>query len=240
MATPFDPEKQLGRVLSYYEAKSMANDPYYSVVVAVDGACRNNGQPSARAALGVFFRRCRQWNKSEILPRADATSQRAELCAALRALQTVRDVVAHEPDYSVLKRVILKTDSNYLVSNMTQWTLRWYDNGFTTARGLPVANRDLFEQLAACILHLETTKGIEVLFWHVRREQNRDADRLANVALDAGPDASSIWDFRNELQLRRHDAEECSLILNDLRVALERVTCLDVMDVQIKAEIDRD
>lgn len=163
MATRFDPEKHLGRAFNHDDAEVLAYHPVHSIVVAVDGTCRNNGRPNARAALGVFFRQDPQWNKSETLPAADATSQRAELCAALRALQTVRDVVAHERDSSTapefrLRRVILKSDSTYLVSAITEWIFGWFRNGFTTARRLHVLNQDLLKRLAGCIQYLEDIK----------------------------------------------------------------------------------
>ena len=66
---------------------------------------------------------------------------------------------------------------------MTEWVAKWQMNGWKTAKGGDVVNRGLFEELLEQVEKLEDT-GVTVLFWHVRREFNGEADRLANLALD--------------------------------------------------------
>ena len=46
-----------------------------------------------------------------------------------------------------------------------------------------MVNRAYFELLLIEVEELESV-SFKVLFWHVRREFNQDADRLANLALD--------------------------------------------------------
>ena len=83
----------------------------------------------------------------------------------------------------MLDTVIIKADSEYLVKGMTEWVVKWRMNGWKTAKGGEVVNRGLFEDLLAKVEELEDA-GVTVLFWHVRREFNGEADRLANLALD--------------------------------------------------------
>ncbi|KAI1160609.1 ribonuclease H-like domain-containing protein [Nemania serpens] len=260
MAARFYPEQYVGRALDADESVEVPmvlahlyDDEFHSFIVAVDGACRNNGQPGARAALGVFFRDDCRWNKSEMLPLRDTTSQRAELCAALRALETIDNFVAQEWTRSIttgkaLKRVIVKSDSNYLVQGMTEWILKWLGNGFTTARSQPVENQDLIKELWELIKRMDQQKKIKVLFWKVAREDNADADRLANAALDA-PRAST-WDHQNsptQLEEDKHASERVwrwhlrmgHLPLKDIQFAIPRVTGIDVTHEQIQAEIDK-
>ncbi|KAK8135119.1 hypothetical protein PG984_007131 [Apiospora sp. TS-2023a] len=265
MSTRFTPEKHIGRALDAGESVELdlglvclAGDHNHSAVVAVDGACRNNGRSESRAALGVYFGQDYQWNRSEVLPRADATSQRAELCAGLRALQTVRDIVAlewkrsHTGGRHILKRVVIKSDSSYLVSSMTEWIYGWLGNGFKTTRVQPVQNADLFKELFECIREMSEKQNIDVQFWHVGREHNQDADRLANAALDAAPGACSLWDFWNSAARRQREAElyaservwrwhkrlgHCHL--RDLQLmVLGEATGIDVTYDQIQKEID--
>ena len=65
------------------------------IVVAIDGACRGNGGPNAQAAIGVHFLILSQWNLSEVLTDSIPTSQRAELTACLRALETIPSVMSN-------------------------------------------------------------------------------------------------------------------------------------------------
>ncbi|KAI1111130.1 ribonuclease H-like domain-containing protein [Nemania sp. NC0429] len=260
MAARFYPEQYVGRALDADESVEVPmvlthlhGDEFHSFIVAVDGACRNNGQPGARAALGVFFRDGCRWNKSEMLTASNTTSQRAELCAALRALQIVHDPVAEEWEHSIttgkaLKRVIVKSDSNYLVQGMTEWISEWLDNGFTNSRSGPVENQDLFKELWGLVQRMGRQKGIEVLFWKVPREENADADGLANAALD-DPRAAT-WDYWKPPAQLEKDTEASERVwrwhlrmghmpLKDIQFAIPRVRGIDVTHEQIQAVIDK-
>lgn len=70
---------------------------------------------------------------------------------------------------------------------MTEWVHKWLDNGWTNCKGLPVINADLFTKLVQQVRTLRGI-GVEVLFWHVPRERNWQADELANDALDEEDD----------------------------------------------------
>ncbi|KAI0521294.1 ribonuclease H-like domain-containing protein [Xylaria bambusicola] len=260
MASSFYPEKYLGRALRSGETievpmtlTRLRDDEFNSLIVAVDGACRNNGQPDARAALGVFFGDDSSWNKSDRLPHRDASSQRAELCAALRALKTIGNLVAHEWKHHItsgrtLDRVIVKSDSAYLVNGITEWIFKWLDNGFTNARSQPVQNQDLFKELLHVINRLGREKRIRVLFWHVMREQNADADRLANAALDAFQ--APVWDYRNpptQQEAETYASERVwrwhqrlgHIPLEELQETLSVTRGIDVTHEQIQTEIDK-
>jgi ribonuclease HI len=59
------------------------------VVVYLGASCSANGRRYARAGIGVFFGRNDPRNVSEPLVGPRQTNQRAELCAAIRALEVV-------------------------------------------------------------------------------------------------------------------------------------------------------
>jgi ribonuclease HI len=203
----FSPDDYVGRVLDNDESvevpmgpfTTLYNDESNTTIIAIDGACRDNGRSGARAALGVFFAAgSTRWNKSELLPERDVTSQRAELCAALRALRLVQDLISHEwyssyTNSKPLKRVIIKSDSDYLVQSMTNYIIKWQGNGYTAASGQQVKNQDLFKEVLTVVENLGNQKNIQTLFWKVRRKLNADADRLANAALDAA--AAPTWNY---------------------------------------------
>ena len=57
------------------------------------------------------------------------------------------------------------------------------DNGYVNARDRPVCNADLFRKLDDAVEEL-SDEDVQVQFWHVGREENGEADCLANAALD--------------------------------------------------------
>ena len=160
-----------------------------TIIIGTDGACRGNGTPRARASIGVVVGTQSRYNLSELIDEGPYTNQRAELYAAFRALDqaatisTSDSLVDDEGEPAPLNAVIIKSDSEYLVKGMTEWVRKWEDNGYLTAKGKPVGNADLFQQLVGMVQFL-AAEGVEVLFWHVPRKFNEEADELANRALD--------------------------------------------------------
>jgi ribonuclease HI len=76
------------------------------------------------------------------------------------------------------------SDSKYAVNCMTEWQLKWRDNGWINAAGLEVVNRDLIEQ--ACDLEDDLVQGCNasIKYRWIPREDNAAADQLCNQALD--------------------------------------------------------
>lgn len=60
--------------------------PVGPILVYTDGACQRNGQPGAKAGVGVFFGENHPKNISVHLSGDRQTNQRAELTAALLAV----------------------------------------------------------------------------------------------------------------------------------------------------------
>lgn len=102
-----------------------------AIIIAVDGVCGGNGRPWARSGAGVFFHRD-NWRLDQAVVLEDEynTSQRAELFACSLALRSALDIRRSKrrglarlrkcPGPSTrLRRVIIKSDSAYLVQSMT-------------------------------------------------------------------------------------------------------------------------
>ena len=125
-------------------------------------------------------------NDGFILDIPNPTNQIAELTAGIhgleRALAIEKDGRLGDED---LHQVVIKADSEYLVKGMTEWVFKWEVNGYRTARGTPVVNALLFLKLQGLVASLNR-RNVQVLFWHVPRERNGDADAWANWGFDNG------------------------------------------------------
>jgi ribonuclease HI len=103
------------------------------------------------------------------------TSSRAELRAVIGALQ-FRVWVGEG-----WKRIIVATDSEYVVNGATEWVRGWERKDWVTVKKEPVKNRDLWELLLKEV-RKHAGRGLAVLFWRIPRELNREADEAAKKA----------------------------------------------------------
>lgn len=158
-----------------------------AIVVAIDGACRGFGTADAKGAIGVYFGEASPSNLSIPIIVDHPTNHKMKLYACIRALKEVymidderfgRNEKSGRPG-----RVVIKTDSEYVVKAMTEWIFKWRLGDWTTATGSPVANVDLLYELETSIQELKGKK-FEVLFWHVPKAMNKEANQLANKGLD--------------------------------------------------------
>ncbi|KAL5017317.1 hypothetical protein ScPMuIL_006906 [Solemya velum] len=140
------------------------------VIVYTDGACFDNGKCGSRAGIGVYWGPHDHRNVSERLT-GRATNNRAEIHAARKAIIQAKE--------HGIKNLILNTDSAFLINAITKWIKGWKRNGWILTTGLPVINREDFEQLD------QELRNINVKWKHVRGHVgipgNEAADRLANA-----------------------------------------------------------
>jgi ribonuclease HI len=147
------------------------------VLMFIDGACSNNGTPSARAGCGIVYTSIHDSQGISHALEVDGvphTSNRAELRAAILALGM--RVWCGEGFNSV----ILACDSEYVVKGACEWLHKWVNNGWKTSGGTAVKNRDLWEELLKAMRKLERL-GVLVQFWLIPRECN-EADGYAKTA----------------------------------------------------------
>jgi len=78
------------------------------------------------------------------------------------------------------RHLVIATDSTYVVDGSADWVHGWVRNGWRTASGQPVKNRDLWEELLKVLAKLAKT-GLKVSFWRMPRELNGEADRVAKL-----------------------------------------------------------
>ena len=138
------------------------------VQIYTDGACRGNPGPGGWAALLIAGKQRKEVSGAETA----TTNNRMELTAAIEGLRALKRRC----------RVLLYTDSKYVLQGITQWLPQWKARGWRTAARAPVKNQDLWERLdaaaAAQDIEWHWVKG------HSGHDGNEYVDALANSAID--------------------------------------------------------
>jgi ribonuclease HI len=137
------------------------------VEIATDGACKGNpGRGGWGAVLRAADGRERELSGGEKV----TTNNRMELMAAIEGLKALKRPC----------RVILSTDSRYVMDGLTKWIKGWQKNGWKTAAKQPVKNAELWQELLAAAkphrIEWVWVKG------HAGHPDNERADRLASDA----------------------------------------------------------
>lgn len=140
--------------------------------VYTDGACPNNGKSGARAGVGVWWGDSHPLNYSARVTGDKQTNNAAEIQAATVSIKQGVD--------QGLSKLLIHTDSQFLISCITQWVKGWKSKGWKTATGQPVKNKEDLMELDNLILR---NKGLNIKWNHVKGHSNirgnEEADRLA-------------------------------------------------------------
>ena len=138
------------------------------VVVFSDGACKGNPGPGGWGALLRFEAGGRSHEKELFGGEVLTTNNRMELTAVVRALDALTKPC----------RVIVHTDSKYVMDGITKWIIGWKKRGWVNAAKQPVKNQDLWQELDTAVARHEVqwrwVKG------HSGHVENERADALAN------------------------------------------------------------
>ena len=138
-----------------------------SVEIFCDGACSGNPGPGGYGAI----LRCGGREKEISGWAPDTTNNRMELTAVIEALRQLTRPC----------RIIITTDSQYVVKGMTEWIAGWQRKGWRNSKKEPVLNRDLWEALLdASAQHSITWKWVR---GHDGHTENERCDCLAREAL---------------------------------------------------------
>jgi ribonuclease HI len=136
------------------------------IILFTDGSCLGNPGPGGWACLLRWGSVEKELSGAQF----DTTNNRMELQAVIAGLSALKEPA----------KVRVVTDSQYVQRGMAQHLSRWVQNSWRNAKGVPVANRDLWEALQR-----ESSRH-EVTWTWVRghgasAEQNR-CDELAQAA----------------------------------------------------------
>jgi ribonuclease HI len=133
------------------------------VEIFTDGACSGNPGPGGWCAI------LRWGTREKILSGGEpaTTNNRMELRGPLCALRALNRPC----------RVLLRSDSRYLIDGMNEWVAAWRARGWRRAGNKPVENVDLWQDL------LEAASSHEVEWvWirgHAGHQDNERCDRIA-------------------------------------------------------------
>jgi ribonuclease HI len=141
------------------------------VEIATDGACKGNPGPGGWGVLLRFGGTEKELAGGE----NPTTNNRMELTAAIEGLNALTKPC----------RVMLSTDSRYVMDGLTKWIFGWQKNGWRTADKKPVKNAELWQALlAAAKPHRVEWKWVK---GHAGHPDNERADKLASdAAIAAG------------------------------------------------------
>ncbi len=156
----------------YYESLDSKQESYNynkgSITIYTDGACYNNPGPGAYAA--IILDEDKEIEITGFEP--STTNNRMELQAVIEALKVIKKN----------KKIILYSDSNYVVKGINEWIQNWKLRGWKTSSNKAVKNKDLWEKLDEEIskknVQLKKVKA------HSGDKYNEKVDSLAKEEID--------------------------------------------------------
>lgn len=104
----------------------------------------------------------------------DTTNNRMELTGAIKALEYVKKNLKEE-------KIIIHTDSAYVLGGITTWIHNWEKNNWRTANKKPVLNRDLWQELVSLERHLGGRISWQKVAGHSGHIYNDKADEIATT-----------------------------------------------------------
>ena len=135
-----------------------------SVKIYTDGACKGNPGPGGWGVLMQYKAHKKELHGGDY----ETTNNKMELMAAIMALESLAKPC----------KVVLHTDSKYVLQGITEWMTNWKKRGWKTAAKKSVKNEDLWRRLDTAIEKHEIewvwVKG------HSGNVGNEKADELAN------------------------------------------------------------
>ena len=136
--------------------------------IYTDGACSGNPGPGGWGAV-IFDNENKQKNISG--SEENTTNNRMELSAAIMALKEVNKN----------SEITIYTDSTYVKNGISEWVLKWRENGWKNSNKETVKNKDLWEKLDnLCKQNIVNWKWVK---GHASNKYNNLADELATKAI---------------------------------------------------------
>lgn len=159
-------------------ARIVASPSALTYEIWTDGACAHKttgagGYAAVLVARGSDGSKVDEWELSG--GAFETTNNRMELMAVIAGLRVL----------PASARVRIHVDSTYVKNNFEERLQRWWGNGWRTADGKPVKNRDLWEDLAAEVARRLSPPEWERVPGHSGVPLNDRADQLACAEKDA-------------------------------------------------------
>ena len=137
------------------------------VTFITDGACSGNPGPGGWCVIIKKDDKVNEFFGGDL----ETTNNKMELTAVIKGFENLNNA----------SRVLVKTDSTYVINGITKWLPNWKAKGWINSAKKPVANKDLWEQLESLISNHKVdwlwVKG------HSGDDENERADQLARKGL---------------------------------------------------------
>jgi ribonuclease HI len=138
-----------------------------TVVIYTDGACSGNPGPGGWGSILMYNGHRRELSGGD----RSTTNNRMEMTAVIEALEALKRSC----------RIVIHTDSTYVMKGMTEWMDNWKRRGWKTADRKPVKNVDLWQRLdEAMARHDVEWRWVR---GHSGVPENERADELARLAI---------------------------------------------------------
>ena len=136
------------------------------VIAYTDGSAIGNGSVNATGGIGVFFgdNDPRNICKSVLVPRV--TNNICELFAVIQAIEKIIDTEST----TIGLRIVIFTDSEYIVKSVLQYSKAWEKNGYKNKRGQPIKNMVLMKRV------IELYKKYNVKLHHCMAHKSEPRD----------------------------------------------------------------
>jgi ribonuclease HI len=143
-----------------------------AIRIYTDGGCSGNPGPGAWAYIIIDGEvRIRDSGRDPA-----TTNNRMELGAVIEALKRVGGEAA-----AAGRELEIYTDSRYVQQGISDWILRWEQNGWRTRAKKPVKNRELWQELRSRSRDL--TIRWHWLAGHAGHALNEECDRMVQEAM---------------------------------------------------------
>jgi len=149
-----------------------------NVVIFTDGACSGNPGPGGWGSI--------VWLPDDTICELgdgvrETTNNRMEMAAAIHSLKML--------ELSEPTKILLYTDSQYLIRGITQWIFGWRAKGWKNAEGKDVANREHWEELLRQVTRLKpSTIEWKYVRGHSGYPGNERCDQIAVSYSTGKPD----------------------------------------------------
>ena len=183
-------KRSFDRSTAFEKALKLNLDDPNIPIVYTDGACSENGKKNARAGYGVWWGDGNPLNLSCKLEGLQ-TNNRGEIAAVDAAIKQ-----AIKQKY---KKIVLCTDSTFVIDSITKYSQKWIRNNWTKLDGNQVIHKKEFSEI------LNNLKSVEVIWKHVKAHRgirgNEMADKLAVSGRKIG--------FTDDLKNGRINSSNC-------------------------------
>lgn len=170
------------------------------VVIYCDGACSGNPGPGGWGSIVIRDNKVIELGGGDL----PTTNNRMEMMAALEALH----FCCHQYSKGEVSKILIFTDSVYVIRGITQWIFGWKKRGWKNAANEEVSNQDLWIRLDDVVRRVKTLLACELQWNFVKGHSgvagNERCDEIAvaysknnRIDLYEGSASNYIFDIDN-------------------------------------------